>query len=57
MIGIKSCPRCLRGDLFHGHDEYGSFKVCIQCGYMGYSGSLISHDLAKEEVSKRRGKR
>jgi len=28
----KSCPRC-RGDMALEQDKWGSYRVCIQCGY------------------------
>jgi uncharacterized protein (DUF983 family) len=57
MINLKGCPRCSVGDLFEGSDEYGRYRVCIQCGYMGYGEKRISPELAASEVSKRRSRR
>ena len=33
MVYLKSCPKCL-GDLTMGHDAYGTFISCLQCGFM-----------------------
>jgi hypothetical protein len=33
MIWLKQCPRC-QGDLVLDQDHYGSFKTCVQCGYL-----------------------
>lgn len=33
MIVFKACLRC-RGDLHHGHDIYGHYLSCLQCGYV-----------------------
>ena len=30
---MKNCPRC-KGDLYFDRDQYGSYKSCIQCGFM-----------------------
>lgn len=57
MINLKSCPRCHVGDLFHGCDEYGRYKACIQCGYMGYTDESLSIEEAKTEQLRRRGRR
>ena len=32
MFWFKLCFRC-SGDLFHDHDQYGSFIRCMQCGF------------------------
>jgi hypothetical protein len=57
MINPKSCPRCHKGDVFDGNDEYGSFKVCIQCGYMGYPQKPMTIELAKAEQGRRGSRR
>lgn len=33
MLELRACPRC-EGDLHTNRDMYGSYKQCIQCGYM-----------------------
>ena len=33
MLQLKACPRC-EGDLHTNRDMYGSYRQCIQCGYM-----------------------
>lgn len=35
MLLIKGCPRCMRGDLITGDEEYGPIVTCLQCGYVG----------------------
>ena len=34
MLLIKGCPRCMRGDLITGSEEYGPIVTCLQCGYV-----------------------
>lgn len=33
MIFFRSCPKC-RGDIQLTQDVYGTFKECIQCGFI-----------------------
>ncbi|MBI4200017.1 MAG: hypothetical protein HY535_06060 [Chloroflexi bacterium] len=33
MLDFKGCPRC-GGDLHLSRDQYGSYKECLQCGYV-----------------------
>lgn len=33
MFWFKCCPKCNKGDLYRGGDMYGSYIVCLQCGY------------------------
>ena len=33
VLFLKSCPRC-QGDMHANRDFYGSYKECLQCGYM-----------------------
>ena len=33
MLYLKACPRC-KGDLHANRDIYGSYRQCLQCGYM-----------------------
>ena len=33
MLTLRACPRC-QGDLYTNRDLYGSYKQCLQCGYM-----------------------
>ena len=33
MLNLKGCPRC-KGDLHMNRDIYGTYKECLQCGYM-----------------------
>jgi hypothetical protein len=56
MINPKSCPRCHRGDVFDGSDEYGLYKVCIQCGHLDYPQKPIDLELAKAEQRRRGGR-
>jgi hypothetical protein len=35
MIWFKSCPRCATGDVLLDRDVYGSYLLCLQCGFMG----------------------
>ena len=30
----KSCPRCILGDIVKTQDDDGTYKLCIQCGYV-----------------------
>ncbi len=32
MFKLKACPRC-QGDLREERDKYGSYEICLQCGY------------------------
>ena len=32
MLWLKGCPRC-SGDLKDSRDFYGSYVMCLQCGY------------------------
>jgi len=40
MLRLKGCPRC-KGDLHTDRDIYGTYTVCLQCGYMV---DLQTHD-------------
>ena len=33
MLELRACPRC-HGDLHTNRDIYGSYRQCLQCGYM-----------------------
>ena len=33
MLYLKACPRC-EGDMHTNRDVYGTYKECLQCGYM-----------------------
>ena len=33
MTWLRSCPRCGAGDVTENRDMYGSFVLCVQCGY------------------------
>ena len=35
MFLLRACPRCRRGDLIVGDEEYESAVTCLQCGYVG----------------------
>ncbi|HLC30894.1 MAG TPA: YheV family putative metal-binding protein [Dehalococcoidia bacterium] len=37
----KNCPKCGKGDLIQEKDIYGSYRQCVQCGYL--------EDLAAQE--------
>ena len=52
MINTKSCPRCRIGDVFDGNDEYGSYKVCIQCGNIGYPKKPLDIEVARAELGR-----
>ena len=34
MIWFKSCARCQQGDVVEGKDMWGSYTICLQCGYL-----------------------
>ncbi len=34
MVMLKSCPRCVTGDVVLDKDMYGHNVQCLQCGYM-----------------------
>ena len=38
MLWLKSCPRCVTGDMTL--DEGGD-KLCLQCGFVKYSASGV----------------
>ena len=55
LISLKSCPRC-KGDITTNRDIYGTYKECLQCGYMAdvesrdeLLASLLPH--AKKKVA------
>jgi|TARA_Y100000310_G_scaffold343367_1_gene450644 hypothetical protein len=33
MLYLKGCARC-KGDMHINRDMYGSYRECLQCGYM-----------------------
>jgi len=33
VLNLKECPRC-HGDVHTNRDMYGTYKECLQCGYM-----------------------
>ena len=33
MLYFKTCPKC-KGDMQLTRDMYGSYKACLQCGYL-----------------------
>ena len=35
MIFFRSCPRC-SGDRSLEHDHYGSYVLCLACGFVTY---------------------
>ena len=35
MLYLKGCPRC-EGDIYADRDEYGEYRQCLQCGFVGY---------------------
>ena len=60
MLELKACPRC-KGDLHTNRDMYGSYKQCIQCGYMNdipntdrILRSLKLADFNKKKVAKKK---
>ena len=32
MFKLKGCPRC-GGDLREERDKYGTYEICLQCGF------------------------
>ena len=34
MLWFKSCPKCERGDMIEGQDQYGAYMECVQCGFV-----------------------
>ena len=44
MLYFKPCPRC-RGDMKLDRDLYGSYKLCLQCGYMIDIADVQGYDL------------
>ena len=62
MLEFKACPRC-RGDLHENRDIYGTYKECLQCGYMadmdnpaGVFSAMVSQDKKLLEVQRTRKK-
>ena len=62
MLDYKACPRC-EGDLHENRDIYGSYKECLQCGYMvdmdnpnGVLAEMVSRDKAVLEAGRARKK-
>ena len=60
MLELRACPRC-EGDLHTNRDMYGSYKQCIQCGYMHdipntdlILRSLKLADFNKKKVSRKK---
>ena len=33
MMYLKSCPKC-RGDMYLEKDNYGTYRQCLQCGFI-----------------------
>ena len=33
VVDLRGCPRC-HGDVHINDDLYGSYRECLQCGYM-----------------------
>jgi hypothetical protein len=33
VLNLKECPSC-HGDVHTNRDMYGTYKECLQCGYM-----------------------
>jgi DNA-directed RNA polymerase subunit M/transcription elongation factor TFIIS len=33
MLYLKGCPRC-HGDLYLDRDSHGTFRQCLQCGWI-----------------------
>ena len=33
MLWLKSCPRCITGTLSEHSDIYGTYIVCLHCGF------------------------
>lgn len=65
MVFLKSCPRCLRGDLALEHDAYGTFFTCIQCGALFETSAItvpmkpvpdaVDFQVMGESISKKGG--
>ena len=43
MIWLKACQRC-GGDLFREADDFGSFWLCLQCGFQRDVPCLVPYD-------------
>ncbi len=33
MLYLRSCPKC-KGDMHADSDIYGTYRQCLQCGYL-----------------------
>ena len=33
MSWLRSCPRCMAGDIRENRDMYGRYLLCVQCGH------------------------
>ena len=54
MLQLKACPRC-KGDINVNRDMYGSYRQCLQCGYMKdiESPNRLLESLALNPVKKK----
>ncbi len=56
MLKLKDCPRC-KGDMYTNRDLYGTYRTCLQCGFMNdVPGStrlleLLEHAPNKKQVA------
>jgi DNA-directed RNA polymerase subunit M/transcription elongation factor TFIIS len=56
MLTLKGCPRC-KGDLHSNRDMYGSYRECLQCGYMqdivepNKLSALLASGIVKKKVA------
>ena len=48
MIFFKSCVRCA-GDRSLEGDHYGSYVICLSCGYVTYPGIAVELKAPVEE--------
>ncbi len=57
MLYLKACPRC-HGDIKVNKDIYGTYKECLQCGYMlDVAESELKVKFAGEQEVARRGRK
>jgi hypothetical protein len=57
VVSLRACPRCV-GDLHTNRDMYGTYKECLQCGYMLDINKVPDkRDFSSEQKPKPGGKR
>lgn len=45
VLFFKACPRC-KGDMAANRDMHGSYRECLQCGYMVDTPAEPAHNKA-----------